>query len=103
MFSSEYIIKVFAGTELLQALSLVNFLIFSILFLAMKDVFGVQILIPNGFNKIFTKIILISLFVYVLQIMIVWFISGFSSLNIIAITLITEFLWLYTCFTIAKN
>ena len=103
LFSSEYIIKVFAGTELLQALSLVNFLIFSILFLAMKDVFGVQILIPNGFNKIFTKIILISLFVYVLQIMIVWFISGFSSLNIIAITLITEFFMVIYMFYYCKK
>ena len=69
----------------------------------MKDVFGVQILIPNGFNKIFTKIKLKLLFVYVLQIMIVWFISGFSSLNIIAITLITEFFMVIYMFYYCKK
>jgi O-antigen/teichoic acid export membrane protein len=103
LLSSEYIITVFAGSEMLQSVSLVKFLIFSILLLAMKDVFGVQILIPNGYNRVFTKIILKSIFVYIIQIMLIWFTSGFSSLNIITATLITELFMVVYMFYYCKK
>ena len=90
LLSAKYIIIIFGSNEMLPSLSLVNVLIFSLLFLAMKDVFGVQILISNGYNKIFTKTILVSLFVYLIQISLIWGAIGFSSINIIIATLISE-------------
>jgi O-antigen/teichoic acid export membrane protein len=103
LLNSEYIITIFAGNEMLPSSRLANVLIFSILLLAMKDVFGVQILIPNGYNRIFTKIILISIFVYIIQIMLIWFILGFSILNIIIATLITELFMVVYMFYYSKK
>ena len=103
LLTSPKIITILAGNEMLPSLSLVNTLIFSILLLAMKDVFGVQILIPNGYNKIFTKIILMSLLIYLIQIVLIWTTIGFTSLNLIISTLASELFMVTLMFYYCKK
>tara|TARA_B100000767_G_C19765669_1_gene537372 strand:- start:629 stop:1795 length:1167 start_codon:yes stop_codon:yes gene_type:complete len=103
LLTSKYIILILGSNQMLPSLGLVNVLIFSILFLGMKDVFGVHVLISNSQNKIFTKAILISLFTYLIQIILIWITIGFSSLNIIISYLTSEIFGVLCMFYYCKK
>lgn len=87
---SKYIILILGGAEMLPALVIVNILILTVPIIAMSNIFGYQVLVPFGFKKIFSKVVVSSGLVYFLQIFILWITIGFSIINISIITLTTE-------------
>lgn len=87
---SKYIILILGGENMLPAQTVVNILAITVPVVAMSNLFGIQLLIPFGFNKDFSKVILSSGIIYLLQLLIVWLTIGFSIINISVITVNTE-------------
>lgn len=87
---SKYIILLLGGEQMLPAQAVINILAITVPIIAMSNIFGFQLLIPFGYGKSFSKVIVTSGFVYLFQILFIWFTVGFSIVNISIITLITE-------------
>lgn len=87
---SHHIIVVLGGSQMLPAISVVNILAFTVPIVAMSNIFGIQLLIPFGYNKLFSRIILASGLFYLLLMLILWLSNGFSIISISIVTVITE-------------
>lgn len=63
---------------------------------ASSDILGLLVLIPNGYNKVFTSNILIAVLFYFFMVFQFWYFLDLTYLNIIIITVLTElFLFIY--------
>lgn len=87
---SKYIIILLGGEQMLPAWIVVIIMALTIPITAMSNIFGVQMLIPFGFNKAFSQVILISGIVYLSQLLILWITLGFSIVSIAIVTVNTE-------------
>jgi PST family polysaccharide transporter len=87
---SKYIILGLGGEQMLPALNVVNILAITIPVIAMSNIFAIQLLIPFGYNKAFSRVIVTSGFIYLFQIIVFWKLIGFNIINISLVTVITE-------------
>jgi O-antigen/teichoic acid export membrane protein len=87
---SKYIILLLGGEQMLPARVIVNILILSIPIIALSDMFGLQMLVPFGFIKSYRRIIFLTLFFYILLMLFIWLVFGFSLLSISFAILGTE-------------
>lgn len=87
---SEQIVIALGGKQMLQAIWVVNLLALSIPFIIASNFFGILILIPFGYKKIFSTIIISSGIIYGLFIFMLNFTIGFSITTITSSTIFTE-------------
>lgn len=87
---SKNIILIFGSEQMLPAWLVVNIMALTLPITAMSNIFGIQLLIPFGFNKAFSHVILTSGIVYLFQLLILWLTLGFSIITITLVTLNTE-------------
>lgn len=87
---SEQIVLVLGGKQLLPSVIVLNILALSVPVIAMSNVFGVQLLIPFGETKLFSKIIVSSGLIYLIQLLIIWLLGNINIYSLSIITVITE-------------
>jgi len=87
---AHYLIILLGGHQMLPATMAVNILAFSVPIIAMSNIFGIQLLIPFGYSKSFSRVIITSGLVYLILIAALWLTIGFSIISISVITVVTE-------------
>jgi len=98
---AKHLILLLGNSNMLPSLEIIEILVFSIVIIAMGNVFGIQTLIPFGYNRKFTKVVLTSLIFYFFLLFMVWITLGFSMRNISIILVTVEtfstIYWYYFC------
>ena len=98
---SEKIILILGGTQMLPAKWVVRILGLTLPIVAISNIFGILVLIPFGFNKLFSKIIMFSGLIFIFQFLFLWLTNLISIYSLCLITVITElfvsFLMYYYC------
>lgn len=87
---SKSFILILGGHQMLPSQPTIIILMLTIPFIAMSNIFGIQILIPFGYNKLYTSIIVFSCLTYVMFIGSFWIFSGITLVNLSIATLLTE-------------
>lgn len=87
---AKYIVTILGGDQMLQSIWVVSILAFTVPIVAMSNILGLQILIPWGYSKVFSKVIILSGIVYLIQLSIVWTFFNLNIYTISAITVTTE-------------
>ncbi len=90
LVSSRQIVLLLGGQDMLPAVWVLNILALTVPVIAMSNIFGVQLLIPFGLSKTFSKVIMFSGLIYLIQALILWGTVGFTVINVSIITLTTE-------------
>ncbi|WP_086476187.1 flippase [Arenibacter amylolyticus] len=84
------LVLLLGGIDMTPAIPIVIILGLTAPIVAMSNVFGVQLLIPFGYNKAFSKVILMSGLVYLLLVGVTWTFIDMSIELISTITVLTE-------------
>lgn len=92
---SEFVIKVLGGEQMLPAKWVVIVLGLTLPIVAASNVFGMLVLIPFGYNKLFSKIIVSSSLVFIFQLIVLW---GFNLLTIYSLCIITVITEIFVSF-----
>jgi O-antigen/teichoic acid export membrane protein len=87
---SKNIITILGGASMLPAAVVVNILILTVFLSTLSNVFGIQILISFGYNRVFNNVILTSSLFYFFLLFTIWLISSFTIINITISTVATE-------------
>ncbi|GAT62310.1 flippase [Paludibacter jiangxiensis] len=87
---SKYIILFFGGRQMIDSQLTTCILATTVPVIAMNNIFAIQILIPFGYTRTFSKIIAGGAFFYFIQVTCLYLISCFSIINISIVTLFTE-------------
>ena len=87
---SKNIITILGGASMLPAAVVVNILILTLFLSTLSNVFGIQILISFGYNRVFNNVILTSSLFYFFLLFTIWLISSFTIINISISTVATE-------------
>lgn len=102
-FVSKYIIIFLGGYDMLPAQTVIRILAISVPVGAIGNILGIQILIPFGMQKYFTKIMIISLIFYAILIFCIYIFNLITLTNISLVILITEiFTAAYTYLIVKK-
>jgi PST family polysaccharide transporter len=88
---SKPIVMFLGGEQMLPAIWVVNILALSVPIIAMSNIFGIQLLIPFGYSKIFSRIIVASGIIYLIQLSIIWPLWGINIYSVSIISVTTEF------------
>ncbi len=98
---SDFIIVTLGGEQMLPSKWVVIILGFTLPIVAVSNVFGMLVLIPFGFNKLFSKIIMFSGIIFIIQFLILRIMNWITIYSLCSITVITEvfvsFLMYYYC------
>ena len=101
LFFAKHLVLLLGDSAMLPSIEIIEILVFSIVIIAMGNVFGIQTLIPFGYDRIFTKVVLRSVILYFFLLFLVWITLGFSIRNISIIIVIVEtfstIYWYYFC------
>lgn len=101
---SKHVILILGGEQMLPARPVVHILALTVPIIAMSNIFGIQMLIPFGFSKDFSRVILTSGLAYIIQILFLWATIGFSIISISIITVTSEiFVTAYMFYYCKKN
>jgi PST family polysaccharide transporter len=84
------IIFILGGKQMLPAKETILIMLLTVPFSALMSVYGVQMLIPFGFSKLYTKIIFTSGLIYIFQIAFINYTFGITLISLSIVTLITE-------------
>lgn len=84
------IIFILGGKQMLPAKETILIMLLTVPFSALMSVYGVQMLIPFGFSKLYTKIIFTSGLIYIFQIAFIKYTFGITLISLSIVTLITE-------------
>jgi PST family polysaccharide transporter len=87
---SKNIVLLLAGKEMLPAIWIINILALSVPIIAMSNIFGVQLLIPFGKIKLFSKIVISSGVIYLFQLILIWLVWSINIYSLAVITVTTE-------------
>lgn len=90
LIGSKYIVLLLGGQQMLDAILVLNILALTVPVVSMSNIFGIQLLIPFGHTKTFSKVIMASGLIYLLQATLIWVTIGFSIINVSVITVTTE-------------
>lgn len=88
--AAEYIVLLLGGEEMLSAVPIVQILGLLAPVVAVSNTMGVLTLIPFGFNKLFTKMIGVSVFSYLVMFAAVWSLDIISIYSLSMINVLTE-------------
>ncbi|NGY37417.1 flippase [Flavobacterium sp. XN-5] len=101
---SEFIIRILGGEQMLPAKWVVIILGLTLPIVAVSNIFGMLVLIPFDFNKLFSKIIMSSGLVFMVQLLVLWGGNLITIYSLCLITVITEiFVSLEMYYYIKKN
>ncbi len=104
VFFSEPIVLFLGGDEMLPVIPVLVILGITVPIVGVSNIFGVQLLIPFGFYKDFTRVILLSGVFYCLQVLLLWLSFGFTLYSISIVTVVTEiFVAAYMFYLCKKN
>ena len=84
------IVGLLGGQQMIKAIPVVHILTLTVPIIGMSNVFGILLLVPFGYEKDFSRVIVLSGVAYVVQALFIWTFIGFSIINISMITLTTE-------------
>lgn len=87
---SKVLVEWIGGIGMLQATVVINILAITIPIIAMSNIFGIQMLVPFGYENKFSKIIIVSSLIYLMQISLLWIFGHLTMINITLVTVITE-------------
>lgn len=98
---SDLIIVALGGEQMLPSKWVVIILGFTLPIVAISNVFGMLLLIPFGFNKLFSKIIMFSGVIFIIQFLFLLITNWITIYSLCLITVVTEsfvsFLMYYYC------
>lgn len=87
---SKYIVIMLGGQQMIPSARVIMILGLSVPIIAMSNVFGIQLLIPFGYSKKFSLVIIASGLVYLIQLLILWQTIGITIYGLSVIAVITE-------------
>lgn len=87
---SKYIVLILGGQHMIPAISVIMILGLSVPIIAMSNIFGIQLLIPFGYSKKFSQVIITSGLIYLIQLFIIWLTVGINIYSVSVITVTTE-------------
>lgn len=87
---SKPIVILLGGEQMLPAIWVVNILAMSVPIIAMSNIFGIQLLIPFGYSKKFSQIIVASGIIYLIQLLIIWIVWSINIYSVSIISVTTE-------------
>ena len=90
MISSEKIILLLGGDAMLDTIPILKILLVTVPIIAMGNVFGIKLLLPFGFNKDFSRIVISSLVFYLLLLIISKYLLILNIYNLAWILVLTE-------------
>lgn len=100
---SKQIILVLGGEAMLPGLNALLILAITIPLVSMSNVFGIQVLIPFGYDKAFGRVIISSGMLYILLVAFIWIFFGISLNTISLVTVLTElFVTVYMYYSCVK-
>lgn len=91
-FNSHFIIRVLGGFEMLNASNILNILLITVPIVGLSNFFGIQMLIPFGFKKDFSKIVSLSAVIYFFLILILIIFNLITLVNITICLVVVEIL-----------
>lgn len=97
------IIRMIGGESFIEATGVLRILLVTIPVIGMSNVFGIQLLIPFGFSKSFSKAIVLSALIYFMFVFGIWFFYEFTLENIAYSTVITEIIVTVFLFYLCKK
>lgn len=89
---SDILVQLLGGKEMLDAVKVVNILLLTVPIIGISNVLGIQVLIPYGYKKIFSSIIVSSGVFYVISVL---FANYTIGLGLLVISYITVFMEIY--------
>lgn len=90
LFLIKPIVLLLGGQNMLPAIQVVIILATTVPLVAMSNIFGIQLLIVFGFNKVFSKVIISSGVFYIVLLFLLKFSLGFTIERISVVTVLTE-------------
>jgi len=90
LFGGKYIVLLLGGSQMLDAILVLSILALTVPVIAVSNILGIQLLIPFGYNKTFSKVIMASGLIYLAQAILIWLTVGFTIINVSIITVTTE-------------
>jgi PST family polysaccharide transporter len=87
---SKPIVMLLGGEQMLPAIWVVNILALSVPIIAMSNIFGIQLLVPFGYSKNFSQIIVASGIIYLIQLLIIWLVWSINIYSVSIISVTTE-------------
>lgn len=100
---SNFVIRLLGGEQMLPSVWVVRILGLTLPIVAISNVFGTLTLVPFGYNKIFTKIIMFSAVIFMIQFAFVWFFDLITIYTLCGITVLTEVFVSYLTFYHCKK
>jgi O-antigen/teichoic acid export membrane protein len=87
---SKPIIILLGGEQMASSIWVVRILGLTLPIVAISNVFGTLTLVPFGYNKYFTKVIMLASIFFMVQFIIVWYFNFISIYSLCGITVFTE-------------
>jgi PST family polysaccharide transporter len=103
LFFTKTIVSLIGGAQMIPATIIVYILGATVPLLAMGNIFGFQSLIVFGYNKAFTKVVVMVSILYFVMLILLWLTFGFSIIKISIITLIIEIISTVSLFILCKK
>jgi O-antigen/teichoic acid export membrane protein len=100
---SKPLVLILGGQQMVSAIPVLHILALTVPVIAMSNLFGVQLLISFGYNREFSRVIVTSGLVYLLQLLILWPTIGFTIISVSAIAVITEIFVTICMFHLCKK
>jgi len=99
----KYLILLLGGETMLPAINVFYVLSFTAPIVAMSNIFGIQLLIPFGYTRKFTFVIVSSGLFYLLLVYLFWLLGVINLVSISMVTLLTEmFVTLFMYYYVLK-
>lgn len=82
---SRYVVLILGGKDMLESVWVINILALSVPIIAMSNIFAIQLLIPFGYPKKFTRVLVAGGVIYLLQVV---GLALFSLINVYTLSII---------------
>lgn len=89
-FLIDFIVKILGKGQLEGAISVLKILLITVPLIGMSNIFGFQVLIPFGYNRLFSKVVVLSALFYFVCMLLIWTTYKFTIINVAWVTVITE-------------
>jgi O-antigen/teichoic acid export membrane protein len=87
---SNFVVNLLGGEQMLPAVWVVRILGLTLPIVAISNVFGTLTLVPFGYNKTFTKIIMLSAVFFMIAFLFLWFYDLITIYTLCGVTVLTE-------------
>lgn len=97
-FSAKYIVLLLGGEEMLLVVPMIKLMGIIVPIVAVNNVFGVLTLASFGFEKLFTKSIMLTVVVHLLCFGLLWWFDGIELYNLIYLNILVDIVISSLCF-----